>query len=371
MIDAGISILFRIKTRIKEAMLNTIVTKTTRKRNPNMISLESEEESDKVDGHDPTRTQQVLDSAGAGQDASIGNKRKRKRRKKNRKTENQPLQEEELNNEQYYNYDQQYYEQYDETYYDEGYSEQAYGDEAYYGENYQEHYDYDGENYEYYDEEEYSYQENEYECPEDEEIAKYWLQRYRLFSRFDEGIMMDKEAWYSVTPEKIAQHIAERCACDVIVDAFCGVGGNAIQFAATCNHVIAIDIDPKKIEMAKHNAQIYGVDGRIEFIVGDYMQLAPSLKADVVFLSPPWGGPNYLQAEKYDLNSMIPNGFEIFKVSQKITQNIAYFLPRNTDAEQLMELSGDGESCEVEQHYLNDKLKMITVYFGNCMKKPG
>lgn len=42
------------------------------------------------------------------------------------------------------------------------------------------------------------------------------------------------EGWFSVTPEKIAEHIADRCRCDVIVDAFCGVGGNTIQFAFTC-----------------------------------------------------------------------------------------------------------------------------------------
>lgn len=59
--------------------------------------------------------------------------------------------------------------------------------------------------------------------------------------------------------------------------------------------VIAIDIDPKKIEMAKHNAAIYGVADRIEFIVGDFMTLADSLKADLIFLSPPWGGPQYLK----------------------------------------------------------------------------
>ena len=62
---------------------------------------------------------------------------------------------------------------------------------------------------------------------------------------------------YSVTPEAIAWHVAERCMCDVIVDGFCGAGGNAIQFAFTCNHVIAIDIDPAKIAMARHNAEIY------------------------------------------------------------------------------------------------------------------
>ena len=45
----------------------------------------------------------------------------------------------------------------------------------------------------------------------DAELRKYWFQRYRLFSKFDQGIWMDKEGWFSATPEKIAKHIAERC----------------------------------------------------------------------------------------------------------------------------------------------------------------
>lgn len=96
------------------------------------------------------------------------------------------------------------------------------------------------------------------------------------------------ESWFSVTPEKVARFTALRCKCDLIIDAFCGVGGNTIQFAKTCQRVIAIDIDPKKIEMAKHNATIYGVQDKIEFIVGNYFDLIDGLKADVVFLSPPW-----------------------------------------------------------------------------------
>lgn len=62
--------------------------------------------------------------------------------------------------------------------------------------------------------------------------------------------------------------------------------------------MIAIDIDPKKVEMAKHNASVYGVANRIEFIIGDYLKLCDSLKGDVVFLSPPWGGPQYLKVCK-------------------------------------------------------------------------
>ena len=63
----------------------------------------------------------------------------------------------------------------------------------------------------------------------DDELRKYWFQRYRLFSKFDSGIWMDRESWFSVTPEKIAKHLAERCRCELILDGFCGVGGNAIQ----------------------------------------------------------------------------------------------------------------------------------------------
>ena len=42
--------------------------------------------------------------------------------------------------------------------------------------------------------------------------------------------------------------------------------------------MIAIDIDPVKIACARRNAELYGVDDRIEFIVGDYLTLVPHLK---------------------------------------------------------------------------------------------
>ncbi|XP_050405601.1 trimethylguanosine synthase [Patella vulgata] len=211
------------------------------------------------------------------------------------------------------------------------------------------------------------------EISEDEELCKYWAQRYRLFSRFDDGITLDRESWFSVTPEKIAEHIAERCQCDLIIDAFCGAGGNTIQFAFYCERVIAIDLDPVKIELARQNACVYGVEDRIQFIVGDYLTLAPSLKADVVFLSPPWGGPDYLCADSYDLNNM--GGLDcnaIFEKSKIITENIALFVPRNTILDQLTLLAGPGGKVEIEQNILNTKLKTITAYYGQlCLRQDG
>ncbi|NWI80495.1 TGS1 synthase, partial [Dryoscopus gambensis] len=216
------------------------------------------------------------------------------------------------------------------------------------------------------------------EIAADPELVKYWAQRYRLFSRFDEGIKLDREGWFSVTPEKIAEHIAVRVSqsfnCDIIVDAFCGVGGNAIQFALTSKKVIAIDIDPEKLRLARHNAEVYGVAEHIDFLCGDFLALAAGLRADVVFLSPPWGGPDYATAEIFDIQTMIcPDGYPFQAMpggglSQKITNNIVYFLPRNADINQVASLAGPGGKVEIEQNFLNNKLKTITAYFGDLIR---
>ncbi|EOY14435.1 S-adenosyl-L-methionine-dependent methyltransferases superfamily protein, putative isoform 1 [Theobroma cacao] len=216
------------------------------------------------------------------------------------------------------------------------------------------------------DEEELQFQEifEEYSAI----IGKYWCQRYLLFSRFDDGIKMDEEGWFSVTPEPIARHHASRCGSGIVVDSFTGVGGNAIQLAQRSAHVIAIDIDPKKIDYAYHNAAVYGVNDRIDFIMGDFFALAPKLKADTVFLSPPWGGPDYTKVKIYDLKTMLRprDGYFLFDVAKKIACRIVMFLPRNVDLNQLAELSLSAQppwSLEVEKNFLNGKLKAITAYF--------
>ena len=76
--------------------------------------------------------------------------------------------------------------------------------------------------------------------------------------------------------------------------------------------MIAIDIDPVKIDLARNNAEVYGIADNIDFICGDFLLLAPCLKADVVFLSPPWGGPDYATAETFDIRTMMfPDGYPL------------------------------------------------------------
>ncbi|PVV00893.1 hypothetical protein BB560_004711, partial [Smittium megazygosporum] len=166
-------------------------------------------------------------------------------------------------------------------------------------------------------------------------MKKYWNQRHILYSKYDDGILLDTESWFSVTPEPIASHVAKRFRGKVILDPFCGSGGNAIQFALNSNFVIAIDIDPVKIKIAQNNARIYNVENRIEFINGDFTKLAKHLKADIIYLSPPWGGVEYIKNSVYDLSMIMPiGGKEIFGLASKITPDIIYFVPKNSDPDQ-------------------------------------
>jgi hypothetical protein len=112
--------------------------------------------------------------------------------------------------------------------------------------------------------------------------------------------------------------------------------------------VIALDNSETRLKLARHNAHIYGLSDRIEFVLTDYISFAHSYLAlpraqrrpiDVVFLSPPWGGPGYIAGPdlgqgigdpEYHLGSMLPlPGDDLWGLSRQITKNIAFYLPRN------------------------------------------
>jgi len=99
--------------------------------------------------------------------------------------------------------------------------------------------------------------------------------------------------------------------------------------------VIAVDIDPYKIKLARNNAEIYGVADKIEFIVGNFFEICSMLKADVICMSPPWGGPEYVINDSFSIASMCKNyrfgGFTIFDIVKNIAPSIAFHMPKTTN----------------------------------------
>lgn len=195
---------------------------------------------------------------------------------------------------------------------------------------------------------------------------KYWARRRALWSRWHAGIRMDRESWFSVTPEAAALRTARMlgrlsAGAEVtptspcihgfsVLDPFCGCGGNAVQLALQCSAldgsggvVVAGDTCLERLEHAQHNASLYGVsatfvgeppsaevsapcsDARLLLVHCNAVDLlldgaakvlsllqatlsssstaaAPPLGA--VLLAPPWGGVAYAAGGPFSLRSI-------------------------------------------------------------------
>lgn len=249
---------------------------------------------------------------------------------------------------------------------------------------------------------------------------KYWAQRKRLFGRFDEGIRLDADGWFSVTPEAIANHIAERMvdgaenANLIVLDPFAGVGGNVIALAMRpeVKLVIAVDLDAKRLELAANNCRVYeipsskvvflhanaldvlracrsnlhGQDASSTKVMHGYqfggLELLPRQAVDSIFLSPPWGGPDYEEKagrRGYDLKAITidaeHDGEDLLLLSAQALlsedKKIVYFLPRNANGTKIAHnamKAGLYDGIELEQNYLNGKLKTVTAYFGSLKR---
>ena len=179
-------------------------------------------------------------------------------------------------------------------------------------------------------------------------LDKYFYRRYALFSRYHLGVRLDAEGWFSATPEAVARRTSELLLSGsgggvLFLDACVGCGGNAIQQALLdpSGRVLAVDVDPAKVALARHNARVYGVENRIEFVVGDFTSLAPRLRADIVFLSPPWGGVGYDDGASFRLADL-PRpccGRRLFDLAATCAPSVGYYLPASVEPVDLRDLA--------------------------------
>ncbi|XP_065568938.1 trimethylguanosine synthase-like [Artemia franciscana] len=103
--------------------------------------------------------------------------------------------------------------------------------------------------------------------------------------------------------------------------------------------VIAVGRDPSKIVKTCNNAAVYGVKNRIEFIVGDFFESSGSLQAHVVFMSSPWGGPEYMKQRVIDFRIMPVFIYLTVKCALKTIENVGIFFPRNLNRRQIEKLA--------------------------------
>lgn len=198
-------------------------------------------------------------------------------------------------------------------------------------------------------------------CPFGADLQGYWDARHRLFSRFDEGIKVDRQGLHSLKFEAAAFEIGQSIRDNLVLDAFCGVGGSAIGMARAGKRVVAIELDESRLEMAINNAKVYGVADRITFLHGDAMVLMTQHDVDAVYLDPPWGGSIYIEREWFKFEDFQPVGNTLLARPFECAPCVALTLPLNFDLRQLSEISRD---FFLRWSYFDGVRLFSTVYFG-------
>eukprot|EP00439_Symbiodinium_sp_Y106_P038638 s562_g4.t1 len=75
-------------------------------------------------------------------------------------------------------------------------------------------------------------------------------------ARYDRGIEIDKDMWYSVTPEPIAKEQARKVAAaqrgqpGIVVDSFCGAGGQCQRCSSS--KMLSAQVDTPQAEAHTH-----------------------------------------------------------------------------------------------------------------------
>jgi predicted RNA methylase len=206
------------------------------------------------------------------------------------------------------------------------------------------------------------------------QIRKYFKNRSTIFNRYDQGIRVDQVGLYSATPEAMACYIAERCCCSKMMDLFAGCGGNTIQFSKTCDKVIAVDNNKVRLSCCKHNAGVYDCKDNIKYILSDVVEylehmISKGEVVDGIFMSPPWGGPDYVKELDFDFSMMPIDWDRVIKLSLIVSKNLALFLPRSLSDEALKSIGKMGRLVQIEEVYSHNYPRGILVYTNDFVDK--
>ncbi len=182
--------------------------------------------------------------------------------------------------------------------------------------------------------------------------------------KFTKDIHADEDAFYMSNPEISSEYLANKLSnYKTAVELCSAVGMTVIMLAKKMDKVYGIECMPSRIEDANYNAQLYGVENRVEFILGNCLdeKLLKSVKAEVAILDPDWSvDKNNPKDHAFKLSDTTPNVLELYKkVRDNITHNIVIRVSKNFTKETLSEIG----NCEIENIIYEGRIRFKYAYF--------
>jgi len=119
-------------------------------------------------------------------------------------------------------------------------------------------------------------------------------------------LKLTPEGEYSITKrhdsKKIIQYMRSLVGSlkgKTIADLTGNVGGDTIMFGLNYKHVDSYEWNPENFDVLKHNVGVYDLKN-VTLHQGDSTELFKK-NVDVLYMDPPWGGPDYKEKKELDL----------------------------------------------------------------------
>jgi len=119
-------------------------------------------------------------------------------------------------------------------------------------------------------------------------------------------LKMTPEGQYSITKRKDGDLLFAHMKSMIkgiknktITDLTGNVGGDTILFGIHFKTVKSIEMNPENFDALKNNVEVFGLKN-VELYLGDSTKIY-NWKTDVLYLDPPWGGPEYKINKVLDL----------------------------------------------------------------------
>lgn len=130
-------------------------------------------------------------------------------------------------------------------------------------------------------------------------------------------LKMSNVGLYSITPYKEADSLSNSILNILdnyglgeldITDATGGMGGNTISFSKYFRNVNSIENNREHFDILKHNIENVYTCENVILYNSDYTTIFDKIVQDIIYIDPPWGGPDY---KKYDKLKLYLGGISI------------------------------------------------------------
>jgi len=197
--------------------------------------------------------------------------------------------------------------------------------------------------------------------------------KLRLFGADKKDLKITNIGIYSITDPETAQRISETIKKKmktknlIITDATGNNGGNTINFAKNFKFVNSIEIVEDHCKVLDNNVKAFNLEN-VKIYCDDFIKIKDNLKQDVIFIDPPWGGPDYIKHEHlelelgdYKLADLVNNLLDIVKL-------VVIKVPRNYDFDNLKSKINK-KASEIEIQSIFNKYTNKLSYYVTYIKK--